>query len=242
MAHRGASDLAPENSMSSFALALEHGADLIETDLWFAADDEIVCVHVRRLERTTGWARDVTTVHSRELARVPLVDTFTGRDDMRVPRLCDVLDAVPDTTPIVLELKDPRFIEPMRRQRLLALLAHRTKQQAVAVISFDLRVLVALKAAAAGLVTGHIAVRNPLGTAATDMLGPWWPLLFVNPFYVRRAHARGQVVCPLDPYLHRHLPRWLALDVDAVLTNDPRATRRELLRLRDPAHTRASPR
>jgi glycerophosphoryl diester phosphodiesterase len=230
MAHRGASEHAPENSVAAFALALEHGADLIETDLWFLADGGIACLHDRSLRRTADVDVDVTTLTGPGLSRHRLVDPAGG--DHRVPLLEDLLAVVPATTPVVLELKDPRFADAERLRRLLAILGVRALQHRAAVISFDARVLAAVRAAAPGLVTGHISTRDPLGDRACDLLGPWWPLLYANPWYVRRAHARGQRVCPLDPYLHRHLPRWLAMDVDAVLTNDPRATRAEIERLR----------
>lgn len=230
MAHRGASDLAPENSLAAFALALEHGADLVETDLWFLDDGEIACMHDRSLSRTAGVDVDVTTLSTAALAKHRLIDPAGG--DHRVPLLEDLLAVVPATTPVVLELKDPRFAEPARVQRLLATLGPRAVSTAAAVITFDARLLAAVRAAAPGLITGHISTRDPFGDRSCQLLGPWWPLLFANPWYVRRAHARGQRVCPLDPHLHRHLPRWLAMDVDALLTNDPRATRREVDRLR----------
>ena len=164
------------------------------------------------------------------LARHRLIDPAGG--DHRIPRLEDLLAAVPATTPVVLELKDPRFAEPARLERLLAILGTRAESHRAAVIAFDARLLAAVRAGAPGLVTGHISTRDPFGDPSCDLLGPWWPLLYANPWYVRRAHARGQRVCPLDPHLHRHLPRWLAMGVDAVLTNDPRATRAEIERLR----------
>lgn len=230
MAHRGASDLAPENSVAAFALAIAHGADLIETDLWFLDDGAIACMHDRSLQRTTGSTGWITSESQRSLARVRLVDPAGG--EHRVPLLEDLLAAVPVATPVVLELKDPRFAEPARLQRLLAILGPRALDHGVAVIAFDRRVLASIRAHAPGLVTGHISTRDPLGDRACDLLGPWWPLLYANPWYVQRAHARNQRVCPLDPHLHRHLPRWLAMDVDAVLTNDPGATRRAIERLR----------
>ena len=42
MAHRGASTTLPENSLSAFKQAVDDGADIIETDLHFTQDDEIV--------------------------------------------------------------------------------------------------------------------------------------------------------------------------------------------------------
>ncbi|MCL4860807.1 MAG: glycerophosphodiester phosphodiesterase [Caldilineaceae bacterium] len=45
VAHRGVPVMQPENTLPSFALALEQGADALETDLRFTRDGEIVLFH-----------------------------------------------------------------------------------------------------------------------------------------------------------------------------------------------------
>src|SRR5688500_13124508 len=45
VAHRGASHDAPENTLASFRLAWEQGADAIEGDFRLTRDGEIVCIH-----------------------------------------------------------------------------------------------------------------------------------------------------------------------------------------------------
>lgn len=233
MAHRGASDLLPENTLDSFALAIEHGADLIETDLWVAADGEIVCHHDRTLARTTGDPRPVGALSSAQLGRLRVRDP-DGRGHQGVPRLPELLEVVPDHVPVILELKDSTLLHAGARKRMLRQLGARARERRAGVIAFDRRWLRTLRREAPGLVVGHIAMRDPLGMRDADLLGPWWPLLRANPGYVAAAHRRGQRVCPLDPHLHDpgHLDRWLALDVDAVLTNDPRRTRAQIEQLR----------
>jgi glycerophosphoryl diester phosphodiesterase len=60
------------------------------------------------------------------------------------------------------------------------------------------------------------------------MLGPFWPLLVVNPLYTSLAHRRGQAVCPLDPLPDARLPLYRLLRCDAVLTDNPESTCRAL--------------
>ena len=55
IAHRGASGLAPENTLAAFAKAIEVGADGIEFDLHLTADGAIVVHHDYRL--SPEWAR-----------------------------------------------------------------------------------------------------------------------------------------------------------------------------------------
>lgn len=66
-AHRGASCMAPENTMLAFRLAIEAGVDGIETDARLTADGEIVLLHDADLARTTDGAGDVGTWRLAEL-------------------------------------------------------------------------------------------------------------------------------------------------------------------------------
>ena len=239
MSHRGAWKHAPENSLAAFGIALEQGADMLETDLWFSADGEIVCHHDATLERMTGDPRRVADVTAHELEGVDLRGCPRGLRH-GTPRLADLLELVPPPVVLMLEIKDPRFAEPARARQLAAVLGERAARRLVGVLSRDHNLLRVLAQATPGLVTGHISYANPLGSADTDLLGPYWPLLRLNPWYVARAHHRGQLVCPLDPNLHRRLGTYLKMDVDALLTDDPAETRRLIDELRRQQTARAT--
>ena len=224
MAHRGASDLAPENSLASFDLAVRHGADLLETDVWLTADGQIVCHHDPTLERMTGDPRRVDAISLSQLRKLRLAPK-NGIGGERIPTLAELVEQTPPGVVVVVELKDPMFQHPGPLAQLLRVLGPRVQAQRAGVIGESLRMVRAIKRQVPELVAGHIAITRPHANASTELLGPYWPWLALDPGYVRRAHARGQRVCPLDPDLHRRLPRYLEMDVDAVLTNDPRATR-----------------
>jgi glycerophosphoryl diester phosphodiesterase len=234
MAHRGDSDHAPENTLAAFRLAAAAGADLIETDLWFSADGHLVCHHDATLERMTGDPRRVSAVPLAEIQQLPICSRHSGDFPAeRVPALAEVLAAVPPAIILALELKDPCFgTDPAAAAALAATIAERIAARTVFVISFDLGRVLRVKAVAPDCRGGHISIRNPWPTQPTEFLGPYWTLLALNPFYVRLAHRRGQWVCPLDPALDRRLARYLAMDVDAVLTNDPGGTRARIDALR----------
>jgi glycerophosphoryl diester phosphodiesterase len=87
LGHRGARHAAPENTLRSFQLALEQGADGVELDVRLDRDRNLVVLHDRTLARVTGWhdVRDVERVGRRELAQVEL------GAGARVPLLADVL-------------------------------------------------------------------------------------------------------------------------------------------------------
>ena len=69
-AHRGFSTVAPENSMPAFGAAVALGAEEIEFDLWYTADDEIVSIHDPVLDRVsngTGKVYEHTFAQLKEL-------------------------------------------------------------------------------------------------------------------------------------------------------------------------------
>ncbi len=50
IAHRGAPEYAPENSLRGFAIAVALGADMVETDVWASADGALVLSHDDHLD------------------------------------------------------------------------------------------------------------------------------------------------------------------------------------------------
>lgn len=68
-AHRGVMALQPENTMSAFRLALDTGADGIETDVHLTKDGELVLIHDETLERTTDGSGLVSSYTLDELRR-----------------------------------------------------------------------------------------------------------------------------------------------------------------------------
>jgi glycerophosphoryl diester phosphodiesterase len=53
VAHRGANTIEPEHSLAAYLKAVEEGADGIECDVRLTADGTLVCVHDRRIDRTS---------------------------------------------------------------------------------------------------------------------------------------------------------------------------------------------
>lgn len=54
LAHRGASEYAPENTLAAFYKGLEQGANGIETDLKLSKDGVVIIFHDNELDRTTN--------------------------------------------------------------------------------------------------------------------------------------------------------------------------------------------
>ena len=62
IAHRGASEIAPENTLPAFILAKELGFSCVETDIRFTADNIPVCIHDACINRTSNGIGDVSSL------------------------------------------------------------------------------------------------------------------------------------------------------------------------------------
>ncbi|MBA2624120.1 MAG: glycerophosphodiester phosphodiesterase [Acidimicrobiia bacterium] len=92
-AHRGASALAPENTLEAFTLAVRLGARALESDVWLTADGEAVLDH-------DGVVR--SGLRRRPMAEVPRT-SLPGH----VPTLAELYDAVGTDLDLSLDVKDP---------------------------------------------------------------------------------------------------------------------------------------
>lgn len=71
VAHRGASAEEPEHTLAAYTRAYSHGVDGIECDVRLTADHHLVCVHDRRVDRTSNGNGVISTL---ELARLEELD------------------------------------------------------------------------------------------------------------------------------------------------------------------------
>jgi glycerophosphoryl diester phosphodiesterase len=78
LAHRGASEYAPENTLAAFYQAVEMGADGIETDLKLTKDGVIVLFHDKELGRTTNGSGPLSDYTWDELAKLDAGSWFSA--------------------------------------------------------------------------------------------------------------------------------------------------------------------
>src|SRR5437763_495487 len=68
VAHRGASEDEAEHTLAAYRRALEDGADGLECDVRLTRDGVLVCVHDRRIDRTSSGRGVVSTLELSDLA------------------------------------------------------------------------------------------------------------------------------------------------------------------------------
>jgi glycerophosphoryl diester phosphodiesterase len=130
IAHRGYSQMAPENTLPAFRLALISGADLVELDYHHTRDNVPVVLHDATLDRTTDiqsrWNRTNVTVASLPAADLVELDAGSWFDplfkDVRIPLLTEALDLIQTGSVTLIERKAgdaPTLIELLRDRGLV---------------------------------------------------------------------------------------------------------------------------
>jgi glycerophosphoryl diester phosphodiesterase len=123
IAHRGASGVAPENTMAAFELAVRQGADAIELDVRLTADGVPVVLHDPTLDRTSDRGGPLKALSLADLREVDAGAKFTldggltfpfRAADVRIPTLSEVLRGFPEM-PLLVEVKEPAAQQAVRR-------------------------------------------------------------------------------------------------------------------------------
>lgn len=231
IAHRGNRAACPENTLAAFQRALDEEADILETDLHLSRDGVFVCIHDSTVDRTTNGSGLVSEKSLAELKRLRAAYGRPQFADERIPTLAEVAWLLPADRALALELKSDDFLSLGTALALRRELSALGILERSVVLSFSMNRLQTMRAAAPEIPLGWITVRNPQPAMGVELLGPYWPLLRLNPWYVRLAHRRGQVVAPLDPNPEPRLQRYLALGCDALLADHPGKVRQELEKL-----------
>ncbi len=225
IAHRGASGLAPENTLAAFRLAAELGSEFIETDLRATSDGAIVALHDASLDRTTAGRGSLAACSSSELRRLDAGSWFDPRFAAeRVPTLDEILDwSRQSGLGLFLELKD----EPTDRffKTLLDCLGRSGSRNRLAVISFDLAALQALRRLDPELLTGLLlrqassdAIRAAQEAGARELL-PRHDL--VSPGLVEQAHRAGFPVIAWTVNDVSRMRQLLDMGLDGIMTDRP---------------------
>jgi glycerophosphoryl diester phosphodiesterase len=152
--HRGASALAPENTLAAFKRAIQDGADGIEFDVRLSQDEVPVVIHDATLARTGLTDGVVAQLSAEVLGKTDVGSWFSRRPNVdavdfsseKLPSLQQVFELLADSDALLyVEMKS----EAKDGKRLAAKVAGAIKKHAIAeraiVSSFDLSLVQAVK-------------------------------------------------------------------------------------------------
>ncbi|MBR0138582.1 MAG: glycerophosphodiester phosphodiesterase [Erysipelotrichaceae bacterium] len=223
--HRGASGYLPENTLESFKMAAEMGADGIELDVQLTKDGKLIVLHDERIDRTSdhkGWAKDYTL---EELKSFNFNNGFEGV--YRIPTLEEVFDLIKPTGLIVnVELKNSIILYPQMEEKVLALVREKGMENQVIYSSFNHYSMVHMKQLDPDAYVGFLHSDNFIDMAdygkkyGATALHPGLNVAQV-PEYTIKAHENGLEVNVYTINEEIHMKLAAQFKVDGIFTNYP---------------------
>jgi glycerophosphoryl diester phosphodiesterase len=253
VAHRGSSADAPEHTLAAYQQAVDDGADALECDVRLTADGHLVCVHDRRIDRTSDGRGVVSVMTLGDLDQLDFgrwqVDSARpglGSDPVvvdearsRVLTLERLLELVVDSEReigLAIETKHPTRYAGLVEERTVELLQRfglarprSERDSRIRIMSFSQLSMRRVRALAPGLPTVFLMDRVPLrfrdGSLpfGARITGPSIEIVRAHPRYVERAHRAGAQVHVWTVDEPADVELCLGLGVDAIITNRPSA-------------------
>lgn len=251
-AHRGSSAALPEHTLAAYLRALDEGADGLECDVRLTRDGHLVCVHDRRLERTSNGRGRVSARTLAELDELDFGSWHPGPpeiagaatddppdpDRVRLLTLDRLLGAVRDAgreVRLLIETKHPtrygsdverRLVDLLRRYGLAEPRPGHPVQATV--MSFSPLALRRVHALAAGLPTVLLLELLPPGVRpkrlpfGTRIAGPSVTLMRSRPALVPALQAAGNQVYVWTANEPDEVDLAIRHGVDGIITDRPR--------------------
>jgi len=256
VAHRGASEEAPEHTLAAYKKAIEDGADALECDVRLTADGHLVCVHDRRVNRTSNGRGAVSALELAELAALDF-GSWKNRDEepdwehrpedreetsvLTLERLLELVADAGRRVELAIETKHPTRWAGQVEERLLVLLKRfgleapaTAADSPVRIMSFSARSLARVRAASPMLPTVYLMqfvsprLRDGRLPAGVRIAGPSIRIVRNHPAYIERLKRAGHQVHVWTVNEPEDVDLCVELGIDAIITNRPRAVLRQL--------------
>jgi len=236
-AHRGASDVAPENTMAAFRAALEAGADGVELDVTRCATGEIVVIHDDTVDRTTNGTGPVSAMPLFALRELDAGSWFSSQfAGERIPMLEEVLDwAVETKMRLNIEIKARNRKGDGIEEEVAGMIRRRNLESQVIVSSFNPLALKRTKQVAPELpcallyaAGGPTLGKKPLARFFLQLEALHPHFAMVDEKFMRWAVRQGYKVNVWTVNEPTEMVRMIHLGVDGIITDHPSKLRQLL--------------
>ena len=250
IAHRGSSAVAPEHTLAAYRQAVLEGADVLECDVRLTRDGQLVCVHDRRVDRTSDGTGKVSLLELEDLSTLDFGSwhgisqaaqdeaAFVDADRRQVLTFDTLLKfwlTVDRPVGLYVETKHPTRYAGLVEQRLVETLREHgltdptdLATSPVSVMSFSAVGLRRVRLLAPQLPRVFLIKRrlpqlrrDGVLPYAVHRVGLSISLMRANPEFVGAAHARGHRVNVFTVNQPEDVELVLGLGVDGIITNRP---------------------
>jgi glycerophosphoryl diester phosphodiesterase len=181
--HRGARAYEPENTIRSFARAIELGVNAVELDVRKTKDNELVVIHDDKVDRTTNGKGLVSELTLKE------IKSFVTDKGEKIPTLEEALDFLDRKVKILIELKEVGV-----EDKVVKIVKDKGLEDNVIIISFHEEALRRIREINDKVEVGLIYVKHkdPIKAALDLKANYLLPMYkFVHSAFVKKAHQNG---------------------------------------------------
>ncbi len=235
-AHRGSCALAPENTITSFEMAVSHQADAIELDAKLSKDGTVMVIHDPTVDRTTDGTGKVNELTLADLKSLDAGSKFnTQYKGEKIPTLDEVFEAVGQKLLVNVELTNYSSSKDDLITRVADVVSRHNMKNRVLFSSFLPKNLKSIKelipdAPVALLclpgIGGFFSRSFMLRHVSPAIIHP--NLVDVDRLYIYIEHKRGRRVHVWTVNADQDLQRMLDLKVDGIFTDNPLKARKLL--------------
>lgn len=239
ISHRGANQVAPQNTIEAFKKSIEIGCDGFETDIHLTKDGIPVVCHNFTIDETSTGTGAIKNMTLEELRQYDF-GSYKGAEfeGVKIPTLDEFLEVskeMGDKMKVLnIELKSERFGEAgvELAQKTIDAVKNHGMFDKLLISSFDPAILVVCKKLDKACKTGILyspdkligmkISTHPVSFAreiGADALHPFF--MYVTRLYVERAHRAGLMVNPWSINKEHTAKHLIKLGVDGLITDDP---------------------
>lgn len=170
IAHRGGAKLAPENTLVSFKNAIAIGVDMIEIDVHFSKDSEIIVIHDESLDRTTNGTGEVKDLTLDEIKKYDAGSWFSeDYKNEKVPTLTEVLQTINAQCKLLIEIKDGDERYPGLEKKIVETIKEHNAEEWVVVQSFNKNSILRIKEFYPDLITYYLLGKGGFNDFYTEV-------------------------------------------------------------------------
>ena len=223
--HRGASAIAPENTLKAFQKAIDLKADYVEFDVHQSMDGELIVIHDPNTFRSTGHKGSIEKM---TLAEIKELDAGEGE---KIPTLDELIQLAKGKIGLQLEIKASgvaqKIVDALRNSDLI---------ESTIVSSFMHKELLEVqkiepKLKLAALIFG-VRKNKQIQSAIDNQFEYIHPQYkFIKKSFIDAAHEKGIKVNAWTVDSRDDMEKLIAMGIDGIITNDIELAKKALNRI-----------
>ncbi|MFX1502484.1 MAG: glycerophosphodiester phosphodiesterase, partial [Promethearchaeota archaeon] len=234
IAHRGASSIAPENTLKAFQKAIELGADMIEFDVRKTIDDRIVISHDNNLIRITGKFGSIKNMTLEQLRE------FDFGEGEKIPTLKELINLTKGKIDFNCEVKvrgiEQKLVDIFRDADLLdsTLISSFKDDVLIKIQKIEPKLrLAALNPNKYGWISSWVSRKKMIKKAKYNRFYAINPIhVLLNKRFIDKAHQSNLKIYPWTVNSESRMEDLVRLGVDGIITNDIQLLKNCIMRMR----------